>query len=163
MRAVEDSEAGFSYIETLIALLILASLSGSAVLFVSGAWAGSSESGERARDLRRILAAEHALRIAAGRIAPPFWLEGPRIDSHPGEYRIDFLDGKQRETLQLRLDSREAVLEIRIPGAATQHLPLPVGTRLTVDDEGVALTVPMADSVVPIRAHWPGRSIDHER
>ena len=77
MSSRETSEAGFTYIETLIALMIVSTLFAGVLLFIRGAWSSESDALEGNRELRSLLVIDLTLRRAAARIRPPYWLIGP--------------------------------------------------------------------------------------
>lgn len=162
MRAHRSREAGFTYMETVIALLIIVLLSGGGLLLFRGAWSGALESAARFRELREILAAEEALRKAAARIAFPWWREEPGIITIKEGFRIAYLDGGAGEYLELRLEDSEACTLLIEAGGESLRLPLPERTTLTVDKTEVRLTTTLGVRSVEIRAAWTGRSIYRE-
>lgn len=164
MSSVAGREAGFTYIETLIAILIVASLIGGAALFMRGAWTAAMRSMEHSRDLRRIITAERSLRRAAGRIASPWWSNGSSIESVENGYKIVGLDGIDTKSLIVELEaSPRPALIIEPAGEDATRLPLPVGSLLVVDHKGATLSVSLGGEEITIRAFWTGRSLYGER
>ena len=164
LRHVSWGEAGFTYVETLVAVLVATVIVGSTALFLRTAWSGATDDARRAAELRHLINADRALRTSAGGIAPPWWIDGPVTAAVEEGYRIGYLDGIADRTLTIGLETDGGtVLVLRSADEASQRYPLPADAGLAVDDRGARLTVALGRELILIDAPWGGRSLTDER
>lgn len=159
---------GFTCLEALIALIILLTVSSSATLFFRAAWRSTAECIERAGEIRRLATAERALRLACGRISPPWWEDGARTEEREGGFWVGRLDGIKAKGIEFRLDQEGGpLLSISCPVTGSRRLPLPAGSRLTAENRGLRVSIPpsrlLGSRGVTLVAYWSGRALTDEQ
>jgi type II secretory pathway pseudopilin PulG len=135
--APKSPEAGFSFVEILVTLLLLSALGLVLLSGLVGAQGLLRKTIQRTAFAVKILQVDTALRQAMGRVRVPFWLAPESAVSQEGSLlAISFLDGdpQQRLTLELR-DGRIRIAQSG--GAWNSFGPFPgAGLKLFRDEAG---------------------------
>jgi prepilin-type N-terminal cleavage/methylation domain-containing protein len=117
--ASSKNEQGFTFIEVMVALLIVS-------LIVVVAWQGSSRSGNLldriSRDsltVLKLMRAESALRDAVAEIRIPFWVSEAVIEEGEGELAIPFYGGSADTLLVVKCEDGHIVIGTKSSGEGT--------------------------------------------
>ncbi len=136
--APKSPEAGFSFVEVLVALLLASALGLVLWSGLAGAQGLVRKTIQRASQSVKILQLDTALRQAVGRVRVPFWLEPEAaISQKGGLLAISYLDGDPKSSLTFEmLDGR---IQIGRSGGATSSFgPFPgAGLKLFRDEAGL--------------------------
>jgi len=139
--APKRPEAGFSFIEILVALVLFSALG---LVLWSGLGSGQAlvrKTSQRATYALKILQLDNGLRQALGRLRVPFWVPAEAaVRQERGRLVMSWLDGDPDKTLTLQL--RGDRIRIGEAGAEGFFGPFP-GARLGLfrDEEGRPLGV----------------------
>ena len=108
-----ESERGFTYIEVMVALIIL-SLAGVLI------WQGVSASGKlldkisaRSSSTMRLMQTEEAVREFVGRIKIPFWMSTMDLEGEEGEITVPFYEGRNDTFLVMKYEDSSLIIGTR--------------------------------------------------
>jgi type II secretory pathway pseudopilin PulG len=134
--APKHPEAGFSFLEVLVALLLAATLGLVLWSGLGGAQGLLRQTVRRTSLAVKILQLDTALRQGLERVRVPFWLEpASAVRQEGGRIDISYLDGDPEKTLTLRL--RDGRLSLEAGGVEATFGPFPgTGLALSRDPEG---------------------------
>jgi hypothetical protein len=135
--APKSPEAGFSFVEILVTLLLASALGLVLWSGMAGAQGLVRKTIQRASFSVKVLQLDTALRQAVGRVRVPFWQEPePVVRQEGNRLDIAFLDGYAQNSLTLEL--RDGRLRIEESGgAASSFGPFPgAGLKLFRDEAG---------------------------
>lgn len=107
------SDKGFTYIEMMVALIIL-SLAGVLV------WQGISAAGKlldkisaRSSETMRLMQTEETVRELVGRIKIPFWMSTMELEEEEGEIAIPFYEGRSDNLLVIKYEDSSLIIGTR--------------------------------------------------
>jgi hypothetical protein len=92
---------GYTLVEALVAIALLAALTGLAYLLIDGSARASFASIDEASAASAALVADGLLRNAARRVRIPFWVEASSLEFCDG---IPYVDGDPEKRLSFRID-----------------------------------------------------------
>jgi type II secretory pathway pseudopilin PulG len=117
MRGKRSAEAGFTFIETLAGVAIMALVAGAVAPLAQGAMRSLGRMAVEERQLYDIAIVRDALASACERTREPLWApSGALIDAGSGEaarkdWTIGYLDAEKDRTWTLRVEERRIAIE----------------------------------------------------
>ncbi len=132
MSGSTAAEAGFTFIETMVALLCFMAVLWGFWALGSRAFRAFSSSSARAGSVARAALVDQAIRREAARLRIPFWARQPGCDAADSSLSLPYLDGKADESLSIHFTDGKLILE--------------------AGDEHISLNVDQLESIKPILA-----------
>ncbi len=170
-KAKVESEAGFSYMETLIALLILTVLASGSAFFAAALFRAPGRILESSRESAALALLDTEFRRACGGVALPWWqteVTAEILTIAPEEVKVRALSPAENDEIQLQMTlsrtDRSRQLIIQTAGEErTYPIPEAFVPRFAPGEsgtaEGVVLLLESPDENVSITGRWRSRSI----
>ena len=149
-----DSQCGATVVELVVALSILAVLSGVVWVALSNGFRRAEETGDRAQEVASLVMIDFAVRDATARVRPPYWLaEAPiSIESGP-RVELRYIDGRPDGVILIVSEENATVFEYasEIDGAETTRAVYEGATLLeaavATDDSGAEIGISLSLAV----------------
>ena len=107
-----SAQQGSTVVELIVALSILAVLTGVVWAAMSNGFLRVEESGGRAREVVSLVVVDFAVRDAAGRVRPPYWLaEAPLSIENGPHIELGYIDGLPDGTIRIVSEENAIVFE----------------------------------------------------
>ena len=98
------NDAGFTYVETIVALLLVSLLLIPLGLLVRAGFSVPPRIAGKGAQTRNLVLLDRELRRLASRVRPPYWLKGPQVTEDGYSLRVNWLDGEESGILNLTIE-----------------------------------------------------------
>ena len=158
-----QGEDGFSYMETLVALLLLTILASGLSLFAIGLLKAPARILSTGSEIAAISRIDRELRRSTACITPPWWLSGPQAEFELTHVSVPWFEGgeNRRLVLSITADSKNSqFLRITTDTQAEQFsLPSGYSGRFASIPRGMELILETPGNQILIQSSWGSRSI----